>query len=138
MRMTMNFRNNFVRLASSLMLKGQKEKAIETLDKAEELMPDNVIPYNYFSLLMADLYQNLGQYDKAKNILVRLKERTQRDLDYYSQFKNPAPIADELKRAEIIVQQCDILLSKGNSGNLPVTGNPELQDTTELSSDSTK
>jgi hypothetical protein len=114
LRMTFNFRNSFVRLASKLYMEGKKKKAIEVLDKAEVLMPDSRIPYNYFNLLMTDIYIDLQQYEKAENMLNRLEERTQQDVTYFAQFSassKPA-INDDARRAEMILQSVQELRNK--------------------------
>lgn len=127
MRMTMNFRNNFIRLASKLMVEKQNEKAIQVLDKAEELLPDNKVPYNYFSLLMGDLYVTLGETKKANHILTRLKERSNQWLAYYAQLKTKSKsIQEDERRFEYIAQQAQLLMDKVN---LPISPSPELPDT---------
>ena len=114
LRMTFNFRNSFVRLASKLFMEGKKKKAIEVLDKAEELMPDSRIPYNYFNLLMADIYIDLQQLEKAEKMLSRLEERTQQEVDYFNQFspQSKAAIQDDYRRSEIILQSIQELRAK--------------------------
>lgn len=105
LRMTFNFRNSFERLASKLMKEGKRKKAIAVLDKAEELMPDSRIPYNYFNLLMADTYIDLKEFDKAEKMLNRLAERTQQDLTYFEGFtKKDAAVMEDAQRAAMILQ----------------------------------
>lgn len=138
LRMTYNFRNNFVRLASKLLMEGKKQKAIKALDKAEELMPDSKVPYNYFNLLMADLYVNLKEYDKADKILNRLMERTTQDMEYFDQYKGSEAkaVEDDARRAKLINQSCIDLLAKSRfmrqnpskNPDAPVAG-PETADT---------
>lgn len=135
MRMTTNFRNNFVRLASALAIKGEKEKALQVLNRADELMPDELIPYNYFTLLMADLYMSLGNQEKAKTMLNRLKERTEIEVAYYEKFDNKTSIEDDYKRAQLILQQCNRMLQM-NTGTFIPTSQLELNDTVTLSVDS--
>ena len=55
MRMTMNFRNNFARLADALIAEGEFDKAEVVLDRCIEIMPDETIPFNYFNLPIADI-----------------------------------------------------------------------------------
>jgi tetratricopeptide (TPR) repeat protein len=130
MRMTMNFRNNFTRLASKLMIEGKKEQAIKVLDKAEEIMPDSKVPYNYFSLLMGDLYVTLGAYEQAERVLTRLKERTEQWIDYYAQLKvTPSSIQDELRRHEYVSQQCNLLLEKIKQKKSDATNSDLMQET---------
>ena len=114
LRMTFNFRNSFVRLASKLLMEGKKDKAVQVLDKAEELMPDSRIPYNYFNLLMADIYIDLQQFEKAENMLNRLEQRTQEELTYFNQFKGASArsVEDDSRRSEIILQSVEELKNK--------------------------
>ena len=48
LRMTMNFRNNFARLATQLVNEGKKMLLLKVLDKCMEVMPESSVPYNYF------------------------------------------------------------------------------------------
>jgi hypothetical protein len=114
MRMTFNFRNSFVRLASKLMMEKKNDKAIQVLDKAEELMPDAKVPYNYFSLLIADLYLDLGEVQKAENILSRLEERMTEEGDYLARFKGASAksVEEETRRTAIILQSTQELKNK--------------------------
>lgn len=114
LRMTYNFRNSFVRLATKLYMEGKNEKAIAVLDKAEELMPDSRIPYNYFNLLMADAYMDLMQFDKAENMLNRLEERTAEEVKYFDQFTGGSTraVEEDKRRAQIILQSVQELKNK--------------------------
>lgn len=125
MRMTFNFRNSFVRLASKLYMEGKTKKATEVLDRAEELMPDSRIPYNYFNLLMADIYIDLKQFEKAENMLNRLEERTQQELNYLNQFKGASArsIQEDARRSEIIIQSVQELRNKLRMVKLDPSGN---------------
>jgi hypothetical protein len=138
MRMTFNFRNSFVRLASKLMMEKKNEKAIQVLDKAEELMPDAKVPYNYFSLLIADLYLDLGEVQKAENILSRLEERMTEEGDYLARFTGASAksVEEETRRTAIILQSAQELKSKlrllksNPAGGLEQLLNQSEEDTT--------
>lgn len=114
LRMTFNFRNSFVRLASKLVKEGKNKKAIAVLDKAEVLMPDSRIPYNYFNLLMADTYIDLREFEKADKMLTRLQERTQEDATYFARFKGSAAsaVSEDAQRAGMILQTIEELKNK--------------------------
>jgi tetratricopeptide (TPR) repeat protein len=116
LRMTMNLRNNFYRLATALFQEGKNDKALKCLDKTEELMPDDVVAYNYFNLLIAELYYKLGQTEKATRITQTLRDRTQIDVDYYASFGNKSRIGQEYKQAQQILALCDQLLAQLKSG----------------------
>ena len=73
-RMTMNFRNNFSRLAQQLIEDADKntayKKAEEVLDRSMELMPKEKVPLNYFMHPMVDSY-----YQIASNINTDLEKQ---------------------------------------------------------------
>ncbi|PLW91714.1 MAG: hypothetical protein C0592_14475 [Marinilabiliales bacterium] len=73
-RMIMNFRNNFARLANALIEEGKRDSAVAALDKAMEIMPDEVIPYDFFVLPIAEAYYRAGEVEKGNNILFRLTD----------------------------------------------------------------
>jgi len=93
MRMTMNFRNNFARLADALIKEGKLEKADSVLDRCIEVMPNDAIPYNYFNLPIADAYyrinkeqngQQLLHSHQGNEILMTLAKNYLNELDYYN------------------------------------------------------
>lgn len=55
-RMSMNVRSSFVRLADGLLAEGKRDSAIAVLDRCNELVPNEKVPYNYFNLLMVESY----------------------------------------------------------------------------------
>jgi hypothetical protein len=68
MRMIMNFRNNFARLANNLIIQGKKDSAIAVCDRCIKVMPEKTIPYDYFILPIAETYYKAGKIDKANKI----------------------------------------------------------------------
>ena len=84
MRMTMNFRNNFARLADALILEKQFEKAENVLDRCIEVMPNEAIPYNYFNLPIADAYYRINNKEKGNEIIMALAENYFDELEYYN------------------------------------------------------
>ena len=69
MRMCRTHRMMFMQLAEALFEEGQKEKVIEVLDFAEEMLPECNIPYDYTSASMGLLYHYCGETEKAEHIL---------------------------------------------------------------------
>ncbi|HAH23115.1 MAG TPA: hypothetical protein DCL77_05015 [Prolixibacteraceae bacterium] len=88
-RMMMNIRNTFDRLAGSLVAEGKKDQATKVLDRCVELIPNRVVPYNYFSLLMSETYFKAGQPAKAKEIINTMLTDYKEQLDYYLKMKAP-------------------------------------------------
>lgn len=82
-RMLSNFRNGFAKLAETLINEKQPDSALLVLNKCMEILPDNCIPYNYFSLQIIDLYYRLNKADKAGEISKRLADLTEQELDYF-------------------------------------------------------
>ena len=69
MRMCRTHRMMFAQLAEQLIRENQRDKALEVLDYAEEMLPGYNISYDYTSASMAQMYFMLGQEDKAVVIL---------------------------------------------------------------------
>ena len=88
-RMMMNIRNTFDRLAGSLVAEGKKDQAIKVLDRCVELIPNRVVPYNYFSLLMSETYFKAGQPAKGKEIINTMMTTYKEQLDYFLKLKAP-------------------------------------------------
>jgi tetratricopeptide (TPR) repeat protein len=88
LRMTMNFRNNFYRLADALINEGQKDKALEVLDKAMAVMPETTVPFNYFVLPIAEGYYKLKQVEKANEIVTRIREIYIDNLSFYANLES--------------------------------------------------
>ena len=69
MRMCRTHRMMFAQLAEELFREGQRDKALEVLDYAEEQLPGCNVPYDYTSASMAQLYFILGEDEKAAVIM---------------------------------------------------------------------
>ena len=61
LNMTMNFRNNFSRLAEGLLEEGKLDSAVKVLDKMNEEMPDKTVPYNVMMLRPIEIYFNAAK-----------------------------------------------------------------------------
>ncbi|MBP7505091.1 MAG: hypothetical protein KA780_06550, partial [Prolixibacteraceae bacterium] len=64
-RMMTNIRNNFNRLASTLVEEGRKDSAVTVIEKGFEMVPVSVVPYEYFSLEMIATLYAAGANEKA-------------------------------------------------------------------------
>ncbi len=79
MRMCRTHRMMFAQLAEALIREGDKQRAIEVLDYAEEVLPGYNIPYDYTSATMALDYYACGETEKANAILDKVAES---DVEY--------------------------------------------------------
>ncbi|WP_430819402.1 protein O-mannosyl-transferase family [Carboxylicivirga caseinilyticus] len=84
MRMANNIRNNLARLALALLDEGKNEKAQKVLDKTMEVLSEDRVPHNYFSIFLAEGYFRLGEFEKGEEILKDLSTDKMKDFDYYS------------------------------------------------------
>jgi hypothetical protein len=86
-RMSMNLRNSYGRLALALVDEGKADSAIAVCDRCVEMMPDKAIPYNFFMLSVVEAYYRAGAIDKANAIMKRLTEISRQELGYYFAFE---------------------------------------------------
>jgi len=86
MRMTMNLRNNYFRLAEPLIQEGRYDSAKIVMDLCLEAMPDESIPYNYFVTPLAEGYYKIGDFEKGNELNYRLIEIFEEQLAYYFDF----------------------------------------------------
>jgi tetratricopeptide (TPR) repeat protein len=87
-RMTMNLRSNFDRLAQNLIREGKKDKAIKVLDYCFKVLPENNVPYNYFVIQLADAYYKAGETAKSDKILTQYATTLQAELNWYLSQKS--------------------------------------------------
>lgn len=80
---SITYRTNLARLTEKLINEGKKDKAKKVIDLAMAKMP--VDYYNYYTLLepFATGYYQLGEKDKARQLLQQLIKKYQENLTYY-------------------------------------------------------
>ncbi|MFC5271353.1 DUF2723 domain-containing protein [Adhaeribacter terreus] len=83
LRFPSNARNMFGRLATEYLKAGDKAKAKEVLDHCFKVLPDESIPYDYYTPPLLLPLAEVGERDKAAQIIDVMGKRTQRALDYY-------------------------------------------------------
>lgn len=106
LRMTMNLRNNFARLAEALLAEGKTEQAKKALELCMKEMPRKNIPYNYFMLPIAEVYYKLGMNNEANDLLKAIANIYEEDLKYYFRFKGKlAENIDSEKQQAMAVMQ---------------------------------
>lgn len=82
-RMSLNYRSMFARLANALIAEGEKEKALETLDRCMEVIPHESILLNFSAAGLAEAYYKLGEFDKANDIARKLMDVYSDEMEYY-------------------------------------------------------
>ena len=99
LRLAMNIRHNFSRLADELILEGDSSSAVKVLDKCIDLMPNEKVEYNFFVLPMIENYYVCGEKEKAREITTTIKEMLEEKLTYYNQFDKNKNIKNETQRS---------------------------------------
>ena len=83
-RMLGNFRSSFARLALQLIAENKPDSARKALEKCLEVIPDKVVPFNVFNVLLAEAYFQLGDTVKANQIVNGIKTNVYEDLNYFT------------------------------------------------------
>ena len=119
-RMMMNIRNTFDRLAGSLVAQGKNDQAIKVLDRCVELIPNRVVPYNYFSLLMSETYFKAGQPAKAKEIINTMMTDYKEQLDYFLKLKAPMrnSVDEDIQRILYFMREITQIATRNNQPEL--------------------
>ncbi len=106
-RMVMNLRSVFARLAGALIAEGKKDSARKVIERCLTEMPDNAVPYDYFIVALADGLYKLGDVKKANQLAERLIKTSSEKLAYYFSFPDK-----DLKDMEIPMQESLFTLQK--------------------------
>lgn len=120
MRMTMNFRLLFGRLANELVNEGKKEKAIKVLDKCIEIMPNDAIPYNYFMLSLVEAYYRADAFEKGNALNNKLADIYEKEIVYFKQFNGEyqQSVQEDLQRSFAVLAQLGRLANGYNQTKL--------------------
>jgi len=113
LRMTMNLRNNFSRLAESLLDRGEKQKAIEVLDRCLKVLPKENVPYNYFLIPVAEAYYRAEATEKANALVKEIANIYENDLGFYFSLKGElADNVDNEKQQAMSVMQRLVMITR--------------------------
>ncbi len=79
----------------------KKEKTITTLDRMIEAFPNSSVPYDNNMINVAKLYQQLGQPEKAMDILKSMTDRNLSELEYFYEMANTDDFTAEMFSVDI-------------------------------------
>jgi hypothetical protein len=82
-RMLGNFRSSFARLALQLIRENKPDSARKALEKCLEIIPDKVVPFNVYNILLVEAYFMLGDSTSAMQIADKLKSNMYNEMDYF-------------------------------------------------------
>jgi hypothetical protein len=83
-RMTVNIRGNYGRLAEALLAKGEKEKAAAAIDYSLKSLPPERVPHSVFDYSYPGIYYGAGQKEKARKLLTEMMDKSKNELMYQS------------------------------------------------------
>jgi len=120
-RMMMNIRNTFDRLAEACVNEGQNDKAEKVIDRCVELIPDKIVPFSYFAMMMGETammmgetYFKAGKIDKGKQMLTTIMDNFKEKLDFYYKLNRPMrnSVDEEIQRSLYFMREINLICSK--------------------------
>jgi hypothetical protein len=110
-RMMTNIRNSFNRLATGLIAEGKKDSAITVIDKCFELVPQNIVPYEFFSLGLFENYYMADAPEKGREKAQEAFEIFNDELGYFlslnRKFLQTQTINEEIQRNLFYLQRIE-------------------------------
>lgn len=90
MRMCYTHRRLFIQVALQLLNEGQRDKSLQALDYAEQMIPSFNVPYDFQNSAhtMAEIYYRLGQKEKADKIMDALANKSVEYMGWYLSMTN--------------------------------------------------
>ena len=76
----------YMRLAQSLVNRGENDSAVAVLDRCLEFFPDEKIPYDFYMLAYPDIYYSAGATAKGDELVMQISENCLDNLRYYNEL----------------------------------------------------
>jgi hypothetical protein len=86
-RMFSNFRRIFGTLGKELLIKGDTVKAIEVAHRGLEIVPAKKMPYDFFTIGIAEVLINAGKTEEGEKLLTDIIKYSKEYLDYAVSLK---------------------------------------------------
>jgi hypothetical protein len=99
-RMAMSLRNTFSRLALALAEEGKTDSAYAVTEHCLELLPNEQLPYNYFTIFFGETYYKTGNFNKGNELFNILINNFEEQLEYYFAFTGKRSQAYDVKRRQ--------------------------------------
>jgi hypothetical protein len=99
-RMAMSLRNTYSRLALALADEGKADSAERVTRHCLELLPNEKVPYNYFTLSFGESYYKTGNFEKGNELYTLLINNFEEQLEYYFAFTGQRSQAYDVKRKQ--------------------------------------
>ncbi|WP_242923261.1 glycosyltransferase family 117 protein [Pontibacter liquoris] len=103
LRFSANARDKFAELAKAYLKDGNLAKAKEVTDYCFKVMPGNSLPYDYYTPQFISILNQVGEKEKARQVLDEMAKSSQQALDYY--FVKGSLFDTEIQTNMVILQQ---------------------------------
>ena len=103
LRFPANYRDKFARLANAYLAAGDVAKAKEVANKCLAVMPDNTIPFDYYTPQLIPALIAGGEKAKADDIMDKLTARSIQILNYYQ--SHDGALFDDAQRGYLLTLQ---------------------------------
>ncbi len=115
-------KQNFMRVAESLLSKGDKEKAVALLDECLRQFPYNKFTYDMFIIPFADVYYEAGAMDKGNAITERVFDIYCQNIDYYNRLdsKHIKYFQRDYEQALGIIQNLSMMTKRNKQTDLTI------------------
>ncbi len=110
-RMSLNYRSMFARLANSLIEEDKKEEALRTLDRCMEAIPHESIPLNFSVAGVVEAYYKIEEFEKGNAIALQLMDVYSQEIEYFTRLsrKQVGRLGNEPDIAMSVLQKLLIL-----------------------------
>lgn len=100
-------KQNYVRLAQSLLMERKYDSVVKVLDRGIELFPNNKFPFDYYMISWADFYYQSGEIEKGNELVKTIANRYEEDLSYYTSLNDrfASEYQDEIQEAMAVMQR---------------------------------
>ena len=78
----------YMRLAQSLLNRGQNDSAVAVLDRCLEFFPDEKIPYDFYMLAYPEIYYVAGATEKGDALVKKISENCLDNLRYFNELND--------------------------------------------------
>ncbi len=77
-------KQNFARLAKTLIAEGKNDMAVKVCDRIQEIFPDNKVHFDYYMIEFVEVYFKAGAMEKGNKLTNRLLQIYEQNVDYYT------------------------------------------------------
>ncbi|MFT2008361.1 DUF2723 domain-containing protein [Pontibacter sp. 13R65] len=102
-RFSANARDKFSKLAEAYLAAGDNVRAKEIIDHCFKVMPFETVPYDYYTPNFIPLLAELGEEERAKQLLEGIVKSSQENLDYF--FEKGSLFEMEIQTNMLMMQQ---------------------------------